>query len=193
MKQRTVWQLTALAAVLLGLAGTARAAVQGRSGVYWLGSGDWQLRELDGEACLVPSRLPRSGWPPPEKTGHEWTVSTPTIKSKSGKFLACDPEGRSPSVQLVKEKGANTRWTFDILSNLNPGASREERGRFKEGFNGFRFRVQMAEGPFKGWYLACEEPQEGKETAPRRLKLVRDGRDATVFTYIETNYFVDHK
>jgi hypothetical protein len=192
MKQRTAWQLAALAAVLLGAVGTARAAVQGRSGVYWLGSGDWQLRERDGEACLVPSRLPKGGWPPP-KNDHAWTVSTPTIKSKSGKFLACDPEGRSPSVHLVKDKGANTRWTFDIMSNLNPGASREERGRFKEGLDGFHFRVLVAEGPFKGWYLTCEEPPEGKETAPRRLKLVRDVRDATIFTYIDTDYFVDHK
>jgi hypothetical protein len=109
------------------------------------------------------------------------------------KFLACDPEGRIPSVQLVKDKGASTRWTFDNLSNLNPGAAREERGRFKEGLEGFRFRIMMAEGPFKGWYLTCEGPPEGKDTAPRRLKLVRDARDATVFTYIETNYFVDHK
>jgi hypothetical protein len=192
MKQRTAWQLAGLAAVLLGSVGSARAAVQGRSDVGWLGSGDWQLREQDGEACLVPSRFPKSGWPPPEKR-HEWTVNTPTIQGKSGKFLGIDPEGRTASVLLVKDKGVNTRWTFDIVSNLKPGPSTEERGRFKEGHEGFRFRVLVAEGPFKGWYLACEEPPEGKETAPRRLKLVREAREAILFTYVDTNYFVDHK
>jgi hypothetical protein len=191
MKQRMVWQLAGLAAVVLGAAATARAAVQGRSDVYWLGSGDWQLRERDGEACLVPCRLPKGGWPPPKRQ-HEWTVSTPTIESQSGKFLACDPEGRTPSVHLVKEKGANTRWTFDIVSKIRPGLAREKGAKF-EGLEGFHFRVLVAEGPFKGWYLACEEPQEGKETAPRRLKLVRDVKEAIVFTYVETNYFVDHK
>ena len=125
---------------------------------------------------------------------YQWYVSAPTIKSQSGKFLGNDPEGRTPSVCLVKDKGANTRWAFDIVDHISPGRDRSER-TFKVGPSGFQFRAKMADGPFKNWYLAAEEPNERKGDGPvtRRLKLVRDVKEATVFTYIDANYYVDHK
>jgi hypothetical protein len=201
MKQRVAWQRAGLAAVLLLAAGVATAGDQAREGVYWLGTGDWQLCERDGEAVLRVSgwRKGKSGWLPADSRD-EWYVSAPTIKSNSGKFLGSDPDGRTPSVQLVKDKGANTRWVFDIVADISPGPAAGERRGMKAGPSGFRFRVKMDEGPFKGWYLAAEEtvtePKEGgkgKGPATRRLKLVRAAKDATVFTYIEENYFVDHK
>jgi hypothetical protein len=86
------------------------------------------------------------------------------------------------------------------VSKLEPKSGKGLEAKMKEGPSGFRFRVLVAEGLFKGWYLAAEEtasePKEegkGKGPAVRRLKLVRERRDATVFTYIEENYFVDHK
>jgi hypothetical protein len=198
--KHVTWQRAGLAAVLLLAAGVATAGDQAREGVYWLGTGDWQLCERDGEAVLRASgwRKGKSGWLPADSRD-EWEVSAPTIKSKSGKFLASDPDGRTPSVQLVKDKGANTRWVFDIVAKLEPKSGEGLEAKLKEGPSGFRFRVKMDEGPFKGWYLAAEEtatePKEegkGKGPATRRLKLVRAARDATVFTYIEENYFVKH-
>jgi hypothetical protein len=197
MKQRTAWQRFALTALLFWSAGISWAAVQGRDPVYWLGTDDWQLREQGGEVYLVQSSWDMSDRLP-KVNRHEWRVSTPTITGPSGKFLGSDPEGRTPSVHLVPEKGANTRWVFEFVTNLSPGPSREER-RMKEGPAGYRFRARMAEGPFKDWYLAAEEPpceakeRKGNEPAARRLKLVRNVKEATVFTYIEVNYFVDHK
>jgi hypothetical protein len=197
--KRVTWQRASLAAVLLLAAGVATAGDQAREGVYWLGTGDWQLCERDREAVLRASgwRKGKSGWVPADSRD-EWYVSAPTIKSKSDKFLGSDPDGRTPSVQLVKDKGANTRWVFDIVANISPGHG-NEGVQYKVGPSGFRFRVKMDEGPFKGWYLAAEEtatePKEegkGKGPATRRLKLVRAARDATVFTYIEENYFVKH-
>jgi hypothetical protein len=127
-------------------------------------------------------------------------VSTPTIKASSGKFLAGDPAGRNPTVHLVANpRGGSARWVFEFVSRLAPGSSREERGRFREGPAGFTFRVKMAAGPFKDWYLAAGDPAPGPKTAQgektvrRPLKLVKSVKDATVFSYIEENYFVDHK
>jgi hypothetical protein len=195
--KRVTWRRAGLAAVLLLAAGVATAGVQERQAVYWLGTGDWQLCARDGEAVLVVSRWRKSGWLRADNRD-EWEVSAPTIKTKSGKFLGSDPDGRTPSVHLVKDKGANTRWAFDIVANLQPGPAKGEERPMKEGPSGFRFRVLLAEGPFKCWYLAAEETvtepkDEGKGPATRRLKLVREAKDATVFTYIEENYFVDHK
>jgi hypothetical protein len=198
MRRRAAWKWAWVAAILLVMPGAGGAAIQGKDRVYWLGAGDWQLREVDGEVCLVESRLPRKDWSRDDQR-HPWSVSAPTIKSAGGKFLSGDPEGRDPSVRLVAEKGPHTRWVFEFVDRLSPGRSEEESGRFKEGPAGFTFRVKLDEGPFKGWYLAAGDavpaPKEGpgKKPPAKRLRLVRGAREATVFTYVEENYFVDHK
>jgi hypothetical protein len=192
MMRHVVWPLLGLAALVLVEAGSAQAAVQGKCPVYWLGTGDWQLREKAGGVYLVECPLPAKDWLLDENRW-EWHVSAPTIQSQTGKFLASDPEGRNPSVHLVAEKGAHTRWVFEFVDRLSPGPSKEEGGRFREGPAGFTFRVKLADGPFKDWYLAAEVPKDRKEPARRRLKLVRHVKEATVFRYVETSYFVDHK
>src|SRR5262249_13578366 len=124
---------------------------------------------------------------------------------------ASDPEGRTPLVRLVSDKGANARWVFEFVSRLHPGEAKgESKGvSLKEGPSGFTFRVKAAEGPFKGWYLAAEElaagqkgrggqevgrkGRKGQDPRLRRLRLVRAVKGATVFTYIDENYFVDHR
>jgi hypothetical protein len=200
MRQRVAWQLAGVAVVLLSGAGVSRAAVQGQEWVYWLGTGDWQLCEKEGGVCLVESHWDRSDGPPRNQRGR-WYVSAPTIKAESGKFLASDPAGRTPSVSLVSEKGAHTRWVFVFVARLAPGrAEGQSKGvNLKDGPSGFTFRVKAAEGPFQNWYLAAEEPTtepdkgKGGEAVARPLKLVPDVKKATVFTYIEENYYVDHK
>jgi hypothetical protein len=186
---RVAWQPVGLAGVLLLAAGTSQAAVQGRDSVCWLGTGRWQLRQKGGEVYLVECPLPRRDWLPREKR-HRWHVSAPTIKAESGKLLGYDPKGRDPSVRLVSEKGASSRWVFEVVSRLRPGPAREERG-MKEGAAGFTFRVMAAEGPYRHWYLAAEAPSPRQ--THRRLKLVRHRKNATVFEHVRDNYFVDHK
>src|SRR5690349_18805441 len=126
MRQRAAWQLLGVAAFLFPAAGISWAAVQGHDRVYWLGTGDWQLCEQTGGAYLVKSHQPKDDSFPTDDS-RRWYVSAPTIKAGSGLFLACDPAGRDPTVCLVREKGANTRWTFEFVFPLAPGYSKEER------------------------------------------------------------------
>jgi hypothetical protein len=196
MRTSVAIRLLGLAAAALAGAGGAWAAVQGTDPVYWLGTGDWQLREEAGGAYLVRCPLPRRDWLDKDKRC-AWRVSAPTIRSPAGKYLAGAPDDRTPSVGLVADKRAGTRWVFEFVERFAPGPSKEERGRFKEGRSGFAFRVKLDEGPFKGWYLAAgeraAEAEGGKGPARRPLQLVRTAREATIFTYVETNHFVDHK
>jgi hypothetical protein len=205
MKQRAMWPF-GLVVVLLAAVGTSRAGVQERVTVCWLGTGNWQLLEKEGNVYLVEcgwqwlaARLEDKRSALAVDEHRKWHVSAPTIKSQSGKFLGSDPEGHTPSVGLVKDKGANTRWAFDIVDHIHPGDAKGEDRRMKAGPSGFRFRVKMDAGRFKNWYLAVEEPRaerqerEGEGGITRRLKLVRDVKQATVFTYIDENYYVDHK
>ena len=194
MRRRVAWHLLNGAVVLLSVAGISWAGVQGREGVYWLGTGTWQLSETKGGVYLVKSNGERGGGLP-RNPACQWHVSAPTIKSDSGKFLASDPAGRDPSVTLSTEKGPNTRWVFEFVSRLQPQHEKGERLLMK-GPSGFTFRVKAAEGAFQDWYLAAEEPapepenRQGEMASPRPLKLVRDVKEATLFTYIEENYFV---
>jgi hypothetical protein len=200
MMKHVTGRLVGLAAALLLAVGVSQAGFQGRDAVCWLGTGGWQLREDKEGAYLVECRWDRTDLLPREKR-HRWYVSAPTIKAESGKLLGYDPKGRDPSVRLVSDKGASsTRWLFEIVSRLRPEPSkaRWEEG-LKKGGDGFTFRVMAAEGPYRHWYLAAEGPaaarKEGKAkgTARRRLKLVRGQKQATVFEYVQENYFVGHR
>ena len=203
MKQRAMWPF-GLVVVLLTAVGTSRAGVQERVTLCWLGTENWQLLENEGKVYLVEcgwqwlaAHLENKRLAVAEDKHRKWRVSAPTIKSQSGKFLGSDPDGRTPSVCLVKDKGANTRWAFHIVDHIHPGEAKGEDQRMKAGPSGFRFRVKMDDGRFKNWYLAVEElgaeQQEREGDVTRRLKLVRDVKEATVFTYIDVNYYVDHK
>lgn len=194
------WQGIGVMALFLLGTGLSRAGVQGRQDVFWVGTEKWQLRTIDGEACLVESQWFRNDRLP-KTEAFPWYISTPTITDAKGRFLASDPEGRRPTVQLVERKGANTRWVFLIDTRLRPGRAKDEglsNNHLDKGPSGYTFRVKLAEGPFAGWYLAAGEPvtkknRAGKEVEVRPLKLVKDVREATDFTYIVTNYYVDHK
>ena len=168
--------------------------------------------EQEGAVFLVQCRWDRSDRLPRDQR-HKWFVSNPTIKAESGKFLAGDPEGLAPFGSPRQRQGAAHRaWVFEIVSQLQPGQAKgQSKGdsHLKEGASGFTFRVKVAEAPFEGWYLAAEAPPEdqkaregegakekerkGQEPKVRRLKLVKEVRGATVFTYIDENYYVGHK
>jgi len=200
MKQRVAWQLLGPVAALLLFAGSFHAAIQGKVSTCWLGAGDWQLREGEKEARLVGFKWNRLDDVPRWKRDC-WFVSAPTIKSESGKFLSYDLKGREPSVYLTKDKGDHTRWLFEIVERTRPqdAKSAGKGSGIKEGADGYTFRVLAAEGRFKNWYLAAEDPpkeekgRKGKEPARRRLTLVRGKKQATVFEYVETVYFAEHK
>ncbi|HEV3258560.1 MAG TPA: hypothetical protein VG013_16910 [Gemmataceae bacterium] len=188
------WQLAGVAVLLLSAAGIGWASFQVRAQACWLGTKDWQLCEQAGRVYLV-----KSDWDRQSSTdeARRWYVSTPTIKDAKGKFLASDPSGRNPAVYLVAKGGANARWVFEIVDRLEPEPSKED-SRFSEGPSGFTFLVKAAAGPFKDWYLAADAPakpneRKGKEAVRRPLKLVRDWKKRTLFTYIKVSHSVGSK
>jgi hypothetical protein len=193
MKPFRTGTLMLVVAVLPALAGFSRASFQAVDRAYWLGVGSWQLCEKDGTVCLVMSAWDHR-FTIPDEEAKQWVVSVPTIRDAKGKYLASDPAGRSPSVRLVEKAGDNTRWVFEIVKRLEPGREIVEGKGFKSGPSGFTFRVKMDAGPFKGWYLAAEEEKpRGEKPGVRAVKLVRGVKQATVFTYIEANYYVGSK
>jgi hypothetical protein len=186
------WQVAGLAVVLLGAAGICRAD-QWKDSLHWLGVGSWQMYEKDGEAFLSPEQR-KSGKLTNDKA-QMWRANAPTIKSASGKFLASDPDGHNPSVQLVSEQGPHAEWVFEVVSTLRPTPAdkvKPTRADTVLGPSGFTFRAKIAEGPFKDWYLHAEQPA-GDHKPPRRpLKLVRDVQKATVFTFIEELHYINN-
>ena len=184
MKRRLAWHLAGVTAMLLA-AGGAGAAVQGKKHLCALSVGGWQLSEKDGRAYLAEARRGKA---------EKWYVSAPTVTDQGGRALSADPKGRSPSVHLVRDKGPHTRWTFEVLTHFHPRPARDEP-RLKEGVSGIQFKLRVAGGPYKGWYVAAEGQEKGKgrDRVLRPLKLVKDRSEAAVFTYVEVKYEVDHK
>jgi hypothetical protein len=124
-----------------------------------------------------------------------WQASAPTITDPKGRFMAVDPDGKDPLVQLVEEKGTHTHWAFEFTKQWSPETVRGPRKMFK-GQSGFQFKMKVAEGPFKDWYVAVDplspEAQKDPEKAPkwRALKLVKDPKEAAEFMYEDTSYRV---
>ena len=77
------------------------------------------------------------------------------------------------------------------------GTSVSEGLTFYEGESGFKFRLQVAEGKYKGWYLAADKPPDedpkGRKTIWRALKVTKDVKQAVVFTHVEKRFSVGHK
>ena len=42
----------------------------------------------------------------------KWKVSSPTVQSNDGKYLAYEVAGKSPRVYFTAEKGPHTIWAF---------------------------------------------------------------------------------
>lgn len=176
---------------LLLVAGVAVAGFQVRQSVCSLRAArDWDLCEKDGLVYLTDT--------PPAKPA-KWYVSAPTIKDANGRFLAGDPDGRNPSVQLIDDKRGPVQWAFEIVSRHQPGSQRSGGTTFKVGTRGLSFRIKMAGGPFEAWYLATEAlldedlKRKRGEVVMRPLKLVKDPKKALVLIYIQERYEIGHK
>jgi hypothetical protein len=150
-----------------------------------------QLKSQDGQLGLA-------------KTDSEiWFVSAPTITDAKGLFLCGDPEGKAPTVHLDKERGSYGNWAFEFSEKWQPEKAGLKEGRSNAhllaGKSGFRFKMKLADGPFKNWYLGVAPlPAEAKRDpekvqAWRPLKLVQDPKSAAVFDYCEAQFEVGHK
>ena len=152
----------------------------------------WQLKARDGQLGLA------------KKTdASRWLASAPTITDTKGLFISGDPDGKTPTVHLVKDQGPHANWAFEFSEKLQPEKAGLNEGRsnahFLVGKSGFRFKMKLAEGPFKNWYVAIDElpPEATGDPARvpdwRPLKLVSDPKSAAVFDYCEAEYEVGHK
>jgi hypothetical protein len=192
---RYVWTLglpvVLVCALLLGLARTAMAGYQAKKQVAQLSLDGWQLKAEDGQLGLAKTD--------PVK----WYASAPVITDEKGLYISADPEGLQPTVHLVKDKGAHVNWAFEFVEQWNPKPAGREEGLSNAdkivGKKGFRFKMKVAEGPFKDWYVAVDplspEAKADPKQAPkwRPLKLVQDAKSAAEFVYVDTEYSVGHK
>jgi hypothetical protein len=138
------------------------------------------------------------------KTGSGiWFVSAPTITDAKGLFLCGDPEGKSPTVHLARERGSYGSWAFEFSEKWQSEKAGPQEGKsnanFLVGKSGFRFKMKLADGPFKNWYIGLDPLPEEAQGDPkivsawRPLKLVQDSKSAAVFDYHEEQYEVGHK
>lgn len=192
-------------------AGVVLAGYQVKRQVGKICVGDCQLETRDGRLGLARCDSGR------------WSASAPTIMDAKGRYIAIDPEGKSPTIHLVKEKGSHGNWAFEFTHKLEPGKAGSNEGKSNAhllvGKSGFGFKMKVADdGPFKNWYIGLDpmmpdtkvnsasvddpksalSPSEVKsnlENAPtwRALKLVQDPKAAVKFEYIDTEYEVGHK
>src|SRR5262245_19656920 len=100
MTRREAWRLIGRAAMQLLACGGAQAGKQAKVQALWLGSGNWQLRVVKGEPCLVEHKLDRQLMPPKENRDW-WYVSAPTIEALPC-ALAYKLKGKEPSVSVAK-------------------------------------------------------------------------------------------
>ena len=126
------------------------------------------------------------------------TVTAPVVKDTRDDYLAADPTGRTPTVRMVEKNGRHAQWAFEIESRFGPRQVDAGGGqRMLEGTSGYYLRLKMADGPFKGWYLADEdgpsEPRKDGGPMRRGLRLVKDREQAAVFTYVHERFEVIHK
>ena len=195
MKSRNV---VLLAVVVVGC---LTGAIQGRRFVGALQTSDgWSLAERAGRVVLVAGVGSQS----PKTPGVEsvWRISSPHLQTAGGKFLAIDETESGVRLSLSAKKTDSTRWTFDVVSSTSPkkptAGSGDER-RFLAGKSTQSFRLRLFDGPHEGWYLAAEplknEP-DAKSKPPatvREWRITEDSKQATLFDYVDSHYFVDHK
>ena len=130
-----------------------------------------------------------------------WAINAPTIRSPSGdRFLSVDPNGVSDRVRLDRKKGEHSEWNFHIEKRETPKKAGVD---YREGDSRYTFRLSVANGPFKGWWVGAEDAADGVGKAdspatnqpPRRriVKLFADPKKALLFKYHEASYSVHHK
>jgi hypothetical protein len=164
--------------------GAIWASIQVKSKVGRLTYDSLELEERDGRLGLA------------KVDAGTWEASAPTITDPKGRFISVDPDGKDPTIHLAKEKGTHTNWAFEFTKRWSPNPTRQGQTTMFKGQSGFQFKMKVAEGPFKDWYVAVDplspEAQKDPEKAPkwRALKLVKDPKEAAEFLYEDTSYRV---
>ncbi|HEY7426785.1 MAG TPA: hypothetical protein VH682_21290 [Gemmataceae bacterium] len=103
----------------------------------------------------------------------KWKVSSPTVQSNDGKYLAYEAAGKSPRVYFTKEKGPHTIWAFVEMKPFTEHSLAHTKGISVDA-SGFTLRLRATEGPFRGWYLTRTKEGELVLTKePRRASEVR--------------------
>jgi hypothetical protein len=116
--------------------------------------------------------------------GTNWTISSPTLCSKSG-YLSYDVTGKSPKVTFQKTQGPHSTWTF-VEKRLYQEEFLDQgskRGTDRE-VTGYSLKLRAAEGPYAGWYLA----REGRE-----LVLVKNPAWAARLVLVQREADIVHK
>ena len=145
---------------LLGLGFVTVFSVTIGTGVLLAG---FQIKRQIGRVyvgdCQLETRAGRLGLA--KCDSGKWSASAPTIMDANGRYIAIDPEGQSPAIQLVKEKGPHVNWVFELTHKVEPGTAGRNEGlsnaHLLVGKRGFGFKLKVAEdGPFKNWYVGRE-------------------------------------
>lgn len=192
--RRGVWLAVILLPLVMG--GIQRSRMIGALSV----EGGWVLRLEDEQLFLIQPQGDSSRQREAEMI-RGWTINAPTIRAPSGnRFLAVDPEGKSHRVLLDRKNGEHSEWKFHIQSRVTP---QRVSGGLREGDSRYTFKISVAKGPFKDWWVGVEdlpdEPSKGDSPVtgqtPRRriLKLFEDSQKAVLFKYNEASYEVHHK
>ncbi len=175
-------------AIVASLATIAHAGIQMKRSSNRIVSGQWQLSYASGVAGMV---YQVNAWWAAD-CGDIWSVSVPTFVSSRGEYLSGDPNGKEPTVVMSDKKTDYTEWAFEFIAKRSlPKPGREE---YREGLEGYDFRIKLANGPFKDWYVGMSDLTEEQTDAPakvalRPLILTKELSKATVFTYVETKYW----
>ncbi len=184
MKRNRKTQIAVLT-LLIGCAisSIATATIQSKVKIGKLSCKGWQLSEKDGQLGLA------------QVESGKWYVSAPILIDSKGRFVSGDPDGKSPTLHLVKEKNAHINWSFEFSKEWEPRVNNSiENSGLRTGTSGFNFRMILADGPFKGMYVAVDPiPPEAKNDPTkvpfwRPLKLSSDAKDAVDFEYQDTKY-----
>ena len=173
------------------VAATSVASVQVKRRINRISTGPWVLTNESGAPGLTQKLEGKSN-----EKNRVWLVSAPTIQTADGKYLSGDPAGKEPSVSMVDKKSDFTEWEFELGTVLSPKEYDEPRqGTFRTGDSGFEFRIKLANGPYKDWYVSVADLTEEQSKNPREVELrplilTKDVRNATRFTYVEISYSV---
>jgi hypothetical protein len=182
--------LTLVVLLMVGV-GASIAGYQVKRHVGALTSDGWQIQSRDGRVGLT------------RKTSGPWFISAPTITDGKGLFLCGDPEGKSPTALLSKDRGPHGNWAFEFSERWEPEKAGRKEGlsnaHLLVGKSGFRFKMKLADGPFRNWYVGVEPlPREANGDTTRvpdwrSLILTPDPKSAAVFDYCEVQFEVGHK
>ena len=148
MTRRLAWLF--ILAIVVFTAAIVQASIQLHHSVNRITYGTWELTYSGQEAGMTFIRDVSK-----EQRGGMWTISAPTIQTHAGKYLSGDPNGKQPVVVMTDKKSEFTVWGFEILGRHTPHGV-----DYKDGNTGYDFRITLANGPYKDWFVGMSELTE---------------------------------